>query len=274
MGELWYKVEGKGNPILLIHGGPGLDHSYFLPYLSPLAKWFSLVYLDLPGQGRSPEPASLRGYSIKEAAKSVKELVEKLSFDKVSLLGHSYGGFVSLRFAFDYPELLTTLILVSTAGSNRYRYRTIERFYQKAPDEMLREAEAFSEMESFGEEELKRSFRTFLPFLFHQPPPPKELDAMTERIRFSPIANRFFNLFELPSFDFEKELPLINTPTLIISGKHDNNIPLEEGERLYRLMPNAKLVIFEKSAHFPFIEENERFLSEVRGFLSSYFKGC
>jgi proline iminopeptidase len=266
MNNLWYKIEGEGRPIFLIHGGPGLDHSYFIPYLSPLADVFSLVYIDLPGQGRSPEPESFGGYTIQEAAKSIKALSSSLGFKKVSLLGHSYGGFVSLRFAIDYPENLTSLILVSAVSSNRYRYRSLEMFYRKATDEMLRESDILAEKDGFDEEDIERSFRIFLPHLFHKPPSPSELDAIISRIRFSATANRFFNLFELPSLDMEKEIPGITVPTLIISGRNDNSIPWEEGKNLYRLMPNAHFVIFEKSAHFPFIEENERFISEVRSF--------
>ena len=112
--KLWYEVEGKGDPILLIPGGPGNSHIYFHPWFSELANYFKVIYFDAYGRGKSDRAKSADQYSFKRDVEDIEALRKALGFDKWNVLGHSYGGMVAQQYALDYPNSVNKLILVST----------------------------------------------------------------------------------------------------------------------------------------------------------------
>ena len=112
--KLWYEVEGKGDPILLIPGGPGNSHIYFHSWFSELAKDFKVIYFDAYGRGKSDRANSPDQYSFKGDVEDIEALRKALGFDKWDVLGHSYGGMVAQQYALDYPNSVNKLILVST----------------------------------------------------------------------------------------------------------------------------------------------------------------
>src|SRR6266516_7905670 len=85
---------GSGFPLIVLHGGPGLDHSMFRPYLDPLGDEYHLLYVDERGQGRSQrvDPATL---SLEVFARDVDLLAETLELDSFALLGHSFGAIIA-----------------------------------------------------------------------------------------------------------------------------------------------------------------------------------
>src|SRR6266576_4409319 len=92
--NLYVEELGSGFPLIVLHGGPGLDHSMFRPYLDPLADEFRLLYVDERGQGRSErvDPTSL---SLERLARDVDLLAEALALDRYALLGHSFGAIIA-----------------------------------------------------------------------------------------------------------------------------------------------------------------------------------
>src|SRR5689334_15028553 len=91
---------GEGPPLILLHGGPGLDHSMFRPYLDSLADEFRLIYVDERGQGRSDrvDPAML---SLEVFARDVDLLAEALELESFALLGHSFGAIIATCHALE-----------------------------------------------------------------------------------------------------------------------------------------------------------------------------
>ena len=100
---------------LLLHGGPGFDHSNFKPDLSPLADVAQLVYLDHRGQGRSDRTAPDR-WTLNHWADDVKAFCEALEINRPNVMGHSFGGFVAMAYAMRHPGHPAKLILSSTAA--------------------------------------------------------------------------------------------------------------------------------------------------------------
>src|SRR5213083_1477564 len=105
---------GSGFPMIVLHGGPGLDHSMFRPYLDPLGDDFRLLYVDERGQGRSQrvDPATL---SLEVFARDVDLLAETLELDGFALLGHSFGAIIATYHA---TELGTAVAYVISAGGD------------------------------------------------------------------------------------------------------------------------------------------------------------
>ena len=104
---------------MIVHGGPGASHDYFLPYLLPLARHNKVVFIDERGSGRSQKLEDPSGYTIENMVEDVEGVRQALGLGKISLLGHSYGGALAQAYALKYQANLTHLILGSTWSSSK-----------------------------------------------------------------------------------------------------------------------------------------------------------
>src|SRR5437667_12897652 len=89
---IYYTSFGQGAPLVIVHGGPGASHDYFLPYLLPLARQNRLIFIDERGSGRSEKLDDPKGYTVENMAEDVEDVRRGLGLGTISLLGHSYGG--------------------------------------------------------------------------------------------------------------------------------------------------------------------------------------
>src|SRR5512135_1601050 len=112
--SLFVKVMGQGYPLVLMHGGPGLDHTSLLA-LQPLADQFTLVFYDHRCNGRS-NGAKVSSMTFENLTADAEALRQTLGFEKWAVLGHSFGGYVALEYALRYPSSLSHLILVNSGG--------------------------------------------------------------------------------------------------------------------------------------------------------------
>ncbi|HTD17211.1 MAG TPA: alpha/beta fold hydrolase [Chthoniobacterales bacterium] len=108
-GVMIYYVEmGHGSPLLVVHGGPGASHDYFLPWLLPLARTNRLVFIDERGCGRSERVEDVHQYTVENMVEDVEAVRTALGLGKISLLGHSYGGELAQAYALKYQRILAT----------------------------------------------------------------------------------------------------------------------------------------------------------------------
>ena len=99
---IYYKTIGRGAPIVIVHGGPGGSHDYFLPYLLPLARQNRLIFIDERGSGRSQKLDDPAGYTVENMVEDVEAVRQGLVLGKITLLGHSYGGVLAEAYALKY----------------------------------------------------------------------------------------------------------------------------------------------------------------------------
>jgi proline iminopeptidase len=116
---IYYKMLGRGAPLVIVHGGPGASHDYFLPYLLPFARRNKVVFIDERGSGRSQKLEDPSGYTVENMVEDVEAVRHALGLGKISLLGHSYGGVLAQAYALKYQANLTHLILGSTWSSSK-----------------------------------------------------------------------------------------------------------------------------------------------------------
>src|SRR2546423_6845907 len=114
---IYYWEIGRGSPLMIVHGGPGASHDYFLPYLLPLARHNRLIFIDEPGSGKSQKLDDAAQYTVENMVEDCEAVRQALGLGKISLLGHSYGGVVVQAYALKYQKNLSHLILGSTFAS-------------------------------------------------------------------------------------------------------------------------------------------------------------
>src|SRR3954454_3190671 len=89
---IYYTSFGKGDPLVIVHGGPGASHDYFLPHLTPLARTNRLIFIDERGSGRSEKLEDVKQYTVERMVDDVEAVRVALGLGRINLLGHSYGG--------------------------------------------------------------------------------------------------------------------------------------------------------------------------------------
>ena len=248
-------------PVLLaIHGGPGTDHTLFRPYLDPLTRVAMVVLLDLPGHGRSA-PRQDQDYSLTGMAESIEDVRAELGVPRVILLGHSYGGFLSLTYALAHPEHLAGMVLVGTAPSFEFRAESLEVARQRGTPAILDALDRLWEDRLPDTAAFHRAWREVQPLYFHRLPV-AEAQRLADRATYT-LETRRQIIPTLRDYDVRGRLREINIPALVLVGRHDWITSVAQAQELAARLPRSRLVIFEKSGHNPFVEEQEAFLATV-----------
>ena len=151
--RLWYDIEGRGEPIVLIAGGPGFSHVYFKPHFSKLTRRFQLIYYDAIGRGRSDFALSTSDYSIERDVLDLEGLRQQLGIEKWHVFGHSYGGVVAQQYALDYQEHIHTLILSNTMHSAEMWQNGLDNFYREIKNQYPETWKTMKELAAQGKKD-------------------------------------------------------------------------------------------------------------------------
>jgi len=254
---------GNGFPLIVLHGGPGLDHSMFRPYLDALGDEYRLLHIDERGQGRSDrvDPATL---SLEVFARDVDLLAEALELESFALLGHSFGAIIATYHA---TELGTADAYVISGGGDSSE--ALDADVQAALDELGDEGKSMAasweaEKTVETEEQLKQLLRDQLPFHFHGDPPP----GYGEETVGSPEVLRYFANMGYGAFDYRPKLKDVDKPTLVIVGEHDRTTTPRASRVLHEGIQGSELVVIPDAGHMSFVEQTDRYLAAVRDFLT------
>src|SRR5580700_2132600 len=133
---IYYQALGEGAPLLIVHGGPGASHDYFLPYLLPLARHHRLIFIDERGSGKSEKLVDPSGYTVEAMVEDVEAVRVALNLGKIDLLGHSYGGVLAQAYALKYQANLSHLVLASTFHSTSAMNEVFRKMKAKMPEEL------------------------------------------------------------------------------------------------------------------------------------------
>ena len=269
-----YVVErGTGYPLIVLHGGPGLDHHEFANYLDPLCDQFRLVLIDMRAQGKSdvcPEET----WTLAQMAKDVVSLAQAMELDKYAVLGHSYGAFVALQNAVNFPGAAAQTIVSGGVPSSRF-LEVVDQNLAEFEPESLRKQVADSwarEVQAQTQEDFASLMHDQMPFHFGDPLDPRiaEYEVRTADTVYSPAILRHFSKDEYGGIEVEDRLKEVTQPVLICTGRLDRVCTVAAAEAIAQGLPDAELVIFERSGHMTFVEENERYLKVVRDFLDRH----
>jgi proline iminopeptidase len=273
IGETRLNVVERGDgplALIVLHGGPGLDHTMFGSWLDPLADRSRLLLVDLRANGRS-DPTPPETWTLEQLARDVEALAAALRLERYVVLGHSFGAFVALQHAVDFAGRPAGTII--SAGMPAARYlEVVERNLRTFEPEELR-AQVASSWEREGhartQEDCRELLADQLPFHFRDPRDARIADvraAMADAV-YSPDVLREAANGDYGDIDIESRLGEVSHPVLVIAGRHDRTCSIEANAAIAAGIPGAELVVLEESAHMGFIEENERYLAAVRAFL-------
>jgi proline iminopeptidase len=264
--ELYIETHGGGPrpPVICVHGGPGMDHTYMKPWFDAVAADRAVVYYDQRGCGRSnrPDPATCTMDAFVADLDAVRATV---GAERFVLAGSSFGGFVGLSYAVSHPDRLDRLVLVGTAPSGEFSADASENAAKATQDQQDAVA-ALADGRIHTDEEFARAFARFEGLYFHrydQRAQAALADTIFAWATYDWVARNVF-----PHYDVRPRLGEIHVPTIVCVGEHDWVCPVGQSERIAADIPSAQLIRFRESGHMPFIEESAAFAAAVATFLA------
>ena len=266
---LYVNTCGKGEPMIVIHGGPGLDHSYMLPQMLGLSDKYKLIFYDQRACGKSVSDDPI---SMDLLIEDIEGIRDNLGFDSIHVLGHSWGGLLAMKYAIKYPQKTTSLILLnSMAYSDTLRSQELaavdsseSQFYQKKMQEVM-SSEAFKNQEANAYEDL---FRVIFEKEFYDPLRVSEL-TLDFPDNFAENSKKLQALGpDLAKYDLGPDLLTLDLPALIIYGVKEPAANIV-GPELWDKLDNSELVVLPRCGHFPFIEQPTKLFEAIIDFTNS-----
>jgi proline iminopeptidase len=285
---IYYTMMGRGEPLLILHGGPGASHDYFLPYLLPLARHHKVIFIDERGSGKSQKLEDRSAYTIENMVEDVEAVRQGLGLGKIDLLGHSYGGALAQAYALKYQRNLNHLILASTWSSSAALNDVFVRMKQNMAPELRARIDRLEAQGLFGQGKPYEKNRYsneymiaawgegYFPYVYHNRPDPN----------YDPTAlgmgwdlyremwgehGEFIIDGNLKSVEYTDRLAGIKVPTLMVVGEHDECEPALS-QAMHEKIAGSKMVVLPNSGHMTFVDQTGMFIKTVDEFLVSGVK--
>jgi pimeloyl-ACP methyl ester carboxylesterase len=251
--------------LLLLHGGPGADHSIFKPAYSQLAEIAQVVYFDHRGDGRSDGRDDAERWRLAQWGDDVKALCNALEIERPIVMGVSFGGYVAMAYALRHPDHPAKLVLCSTAASPSKIAAQVAVFERLGGMAAGAAARAFLEDPS---PEAMREFMRLCGPLYRRSPDDPQISARTI---WNPRLMWEFRRGERETMNFLADLPRIKCPTLVMVGEDDPMTPVPYAEEIVAGLP-PELVQYERFAgagHGIVADQPERFFGVLRAFIAA-----
>ena len=265
-----YRIAGSGPALLLIHG-IGDNSTAWTPVHAKLARRFTVIAPDLLGHGLSDKPRA--DYSVAAYANGMRDLLSVLEIDRVTVVGHSLGGGVAMQFAYQFPQLVDRLILIGAGGVTRDVNVALRIASLPVGGEALAllrlplvlptlQATGWIFGTLLGSTGIGRDIPNMLRILAELPEPTASA-AFTRTLR--AVVDWRGQVVTMLDRCYLTE----SVPVQLVWGDQDSVIPVSHGEMAHAAMPGSRLEIFERSGHFPFHDDPDRFVALVEEFVDS-----
>ena len=279
--KLWTVRFGTGAPLFFISGGPGGSH-YGMRSFDSLSTTNTLIYYDAFGRGKSDTSRHVSEYTLDRDIEDLEGLRKAMGYEKIAVLGHSYGGVVAQGYAIKYPNRVSHLInansfhsfLMWQANDDNCNHE-IKTNYPEVWDTLM----IVREQGYISSDPIHQEIYGRVPYGFLYAYNP---DKFTGRRR-KPYPNPFNAALyyqmvgkdgdfivgsDIGTFDFRQQLRHLKMPILIVAGRFDRVAVPKEMEKYKQFCPQAQYVMFEKSGHNPQVEEPETLFPLIRAFLA------
>jgi proline iminopeptidase len=263
-------------PLIALHGGPGLDHHMFADYLDPIAHdgRYRLILVDERAQGRSDRSAPPETWTIAQLAADVNDLAQGLGLSSFAVLGHSFGSFLALQHAVDFPGQAAATIVSSGVASARWLAGVADELATFEPVELRQQVSSSWEREASVQtrEQVATLWVEQLPFHFADPLDPRlgDYNHRSAETEYAPEVLRAFAAAEYGGIDLEDRLATVPGAVLVLAGRHDRTCSVEAAQDMASRLPRGELVVFENSAHMSFVEQPDQYAATVIDFLDRH----
>lgn len=235
--EVYYERYNQGGekPLVFLHGW-GQNTEMMLPVAKPFIENHEVILIDLPGFGKSGQLD--RPYEVSDYVELLHKLLQKLDIKKPTLIGHSYGGKISLLYASKYE--VEKLVLFGSPfqkeiGKESLKLKTL-RTLKKIP--------GINKLEGFAKKHI----------------------GSTDYKNASPVMRE--TLVKTVNLDITEEVKKIKAPTLLIWGTVDEAVSIDRAYELEKLIPDAGLVVYENATHYAYLENLGQTISVMKSFLN------
>ncbi len=271
----WIKIDGSKNetrPLILLHGGPGGNHYTFERTVGPLlSKKRTIVYYEQRGCGRSEKPPSSNDYTIDYLIDDFREIKQWLGTDQVDLLGYSFGGELALEFAYALNEEINRIVLSSPSLMDSVVQKTVQiSGILSVTDnhQIINHIKGLTLEESYDQLWNLVDTKAIDQLLFEDQNIAQKNRRLWEESQLSNTGDMMDSLHSTP-----KNPPLVDRldniyhQTLILTGVFDRNTGINVSKIIHRNLNNSHWVLFNESAHFPDLEEPNKFVGSILNFL-------
>ena len=276
-GRVWYRRLGEGDalPVLLLHGGPGAAHDYMLPLAERLSEHRPAIVYDQLGCGRADRPDDTSLWTVDRSVTEVDQVRAALGLDRCHLLGQSWGGWLAIDYMARGPVGVAGLVLASTSASIAQFVAGARRLIEALPEPhrtALQELGARGEYDHPDYRAAEQEF--YRRHLCRMDPWPEALVRSSDQMEGNQVyatmngPTEFDVIGRLRTWDRTPDLGRIDVPTLITCGRYDEITPACS-ETIAKGIPDARVVVFEESAHVAHLEEAEAYAGTVEEFLES-----
>jgi proline iminopeptidase len=272
--DLYCRVIGKGAPLIIVHGGPGLSMDYLLPKLDKLAEDHLLIYYDQRGNGKSTGEVNNQTMRLDLFVEDLRAIQQHFGYQKIGLLGHSWGAYLAMQYATQFPDQINQLIILNSIPISFSP--ALGHHEAKQPDPYEAMIEAVITSPAFANNDAKGMIQIYentLQNFFYDPALVSQLNLgkMTaNQLKNCALIHQIFerNFFHQPHNLQEKLQNLAGIPTLIVHG-NGHDIPFSVARDIQATIANSSLAILE-SGHFPYIEVPNMLFSWIKAFSQAH----
>ncbi|KAG8220688.1 proline-specific peptidase [Butyriboletus roseoflavus] len=282
--QTWYRIFGNLHsgiqPLVVLHGGPGLSHHYVLPFRELHTRFnIPVIFYDQIGIGESSHPKDVPkefwtvDLFVDELDNVLRQLGISANFD---LAGHSWGGMLAAHYvSYRHPPGLRRLILASAAPSMSLWVESTRQLLAKLPRELREMTEKHERDGTTNDPEYQEGMKVFYTKHVCQLTPwPEELDASFAAMEADPVVyttmwgpSEFTVVGTLKDWSCLDQIHTIDRPTLLTNGV-DDEAQVVCMNPFFAKIPNVHWVTFAKSSHMAFFEEPDRYFDIVGRFLT------
>ncbi len=286
--RIWYEVVGDrpGPPIVCIAGGPGSPHNAFHLTHDRLRDVARVVYLDNRGRGRSSPGTGPRPYALELDVADVEAVRRAIGAPTIVVLGRSYGGMVAQAYALAHPDRVSGLILSNTLdGARAWQEENIGSTHaflaRQLPERWQQILDLRAEGFVTSQDTLAGLYGPLNELYYHDLANDSTFRARQHEVRESDIPGSSPDVYHrmvgrdpewtvggtLAGVELGPRLGEVRAPALVLAGRYDRICPPSAAARIAAALPDARLVVFERSGHRPEFEEAERWFAVVREFV-------
>jgi proline iminopeptidase len=259
-----YGVSGNATPVIVANGGPGLSHIYMLQndVWTRLSRSRQIVFYDQRGTGKSKRVAPDASWGMDAQIADLEAVRAKFGFAKFNLVGDSYGGMLAMAYAAAHPEHIAKLVL---SDSGAPAWKDIVRVLPDVFPDVLEKIAASEKNPGHDIDAADQRIRDHFLMLFYSEANRDAYLAGAKDLGSSPQVSAAVQK-ATATLDLTAELPRFKFPTMVITGRYDMNVTPLTAWNIYKAIPGARFVVFEKSGHLPSYEEPDKYVQVVDAF--------